>query len=65
MLLFESCAMKSDSRPQVVLTGLSAAVTCSSATSLRLKQGLPPVNQAAGWTVLGDSISERVARAIC
>ncbi|GAA6064433.1 hypothetical protein JCM10212_006095, partial [Sporobolomyces blumeae] len=37
---------------QMVLTVLSTIVTCSSATSLRLKRGLPVMNQYLGWGIL-------------
>ncbi|GAA5979983.1 hypothetical protein JCM10908_001489 [Rhodotorula pacifica] len=37
---------------EICLTVVCTAVTCSSASSLQRKQGLPAVNQYAGWIVL-------------
>ena len=42
---------------QILLLVLTMLVTASSVYSLRSKRGLPLVNQALGWAVLGEIIS--------
>ncbi|BGP44907.1 Glycosyl phosphatidyl inositol anchor synthesis [Rhodotorula kratochvilovae] len=37
---------------EVALTAACLVITCSSALSLQRKQGLPPLNQYAGWVIL-------------
>jgi len=41
---------------QRFLIGLTMAVTASSVTSLQNKEGLPSINQMAGWAALGTGV---------